>query len=170
MAQIDRQTLGTWFEQYAPRLVLYARQWLDYQAAQDAVQDAFVQLIGQNHEPANVKAWLFKTVRYRSISRLRSRARRRKREQVVSGNKSWFEYRSDQLLDINAVTVMLEALDPNLREIIVLRIWGQLTLQQVGDIVGLSVATIFRRYEQGLQTIRNILEQSCKSKISNNTD
>ena len=167
MSSIDPQSLGRWFEQHADRLVLYARQWLDHQSAQDAVQDAFVQLIGQENEPANVKAWLFKTVRNRAISGLRSRARRRKREQKVGRDRSWFAHRTEDLLDARAIARLLESLAPDLREIIVLRIWGQLTLQQIGEIVGLSIATVFRRYEQGLQTIRHELEQSCTNKTDN---
>lgn len=158
MPPLDPQTLGAWFEEHAPRLVLYARQWSGREAAQDAVQDAFVQLMKQKGEPPNVRAWLFKTVRNRTISQLRSRSRRKKREQAAGQSRPWFESRSEDLLDAKAIGEMLQDLEPQQREIIVLRIWGQMTLQQIAEIVDLSAPTVFRRYEQGLKTIRQALE------------
>jgi RNA polymerase sigma-70 factor (ECF subfamily) len=160
MPQIDPKKLGTWFEEHTPRLVLYARQWLGHEAAADAVQDAFIQLMKQKQEPPNVRAWLFKTVRNRTISQMRSQARRKKRERTAGQSRSCFESRTDDLLDAKAISEMLQDLEPESREIIVLRIWGQMTLQQIGQIVDLSPTTVFRRYEQGLKTIRQALETS----------
>ena len=167
MAQLDTSCLGDWFEELAPRLVLYARYWLDAHAAQDAVQDVFIQLMGQSNEPDNIKAWLFRAVRNRAISRLRSRIRRRKREIKVARAEPLFNHRPDDLMDAREIAQMLEKLGPQEQEIIVLRIWGELTLQQIAEIVGLSVPTVFRRYKNGLKEIRQALEKSCTTKTKN---
>ena len=84
--------LGAYFDSYADHLVLYARQWLGGGAAEDVVQDAFVRLLAQQVEPANVKAWLFRTVRNTALDARRANQRRQEREQqFASGRLAWFE-------------------------------------------------------------------------------
>ena len=79
MPSIDPAKLGSWFDAYAGRLVLYARQWLEAQWAEDVVQDVFIRLMAQSREPDNVKSWLFAAVRNAAISAFRSESARRNR-------------------------------------------------------------------------------------------
>ena len=46
------------------------------------------------------------------------------------------------------------------REVIVLRIWGGMTLQEVADVVDRPVSTVFSRYRAGLAAIRKEMENS----------
>lgn len=165
MAAIDPARIGEWFEAHAARMLLYARQWHDADAAQDVVQDVFAELIRQRCEPANVKAWLYRATRHRAISKLRSRRRRRQREARVAGEReAIFACQPGDLIDARAVADLLATLPDELREVVVLRLWGQMTLQDIAAIVGSSVATVFRRYENALNAIREALEQSCAPK------
>ena len=52
MPSIDPAKMGSWFDAYAGRLVLYARQWLEAQWAEDVVQDVFIRLMAQSRELA----------------------------------------------------------------------------------------------------------------------
>ena len=52
MGSIGLQEPGRWFERESNALVLYARQWLDPSAAEDAVPDVFVNLILQKGNPS----------------------------------------------------------------------------------------------------------------------
>src|ERR1041384_1252304 len=129
MPQIDPAKLGSWFDAYAGRLVLYARQWWEAQWAEDVVQDVFIRLMAQLREPDNVKSWLFTAVRNAAISAFRSESARRNREQKVAGEgREWFESQPADLLDAAAAESALSKLPAREREVIVLRIWGQLTL------------------------------------------
>ncbi|NLF32855.1 MAG: sigma-70 family RNA polymerase sigma factor [Planctomycetes bacterium] len=164
MAQIDPMTLGAWFDAYSARLVLYARQWLAPGEAEDAVQDAFVGLMGQRQPPENVKAWLFTAVRNASVSSLRSHLRRRRRERARAAERvEWFESRPDELIDARAAQEALEAMPDDQREVVTLRIWGQMTLREISDIADTSPATALRRYRQGLAALRAYLEASCRT-------
>ena len=160
-------TLGTWFDAYAARLVLYARQWLAPGEAEDAVQEAFVSLLGQRRSPDNVRAWLFTAVRNASVSSLRAHLRRRRRERVRAVEKdAWFEPRPDELIDARAAQEALTVMPDDQREIVTLRIWGQMTLREISDVVDTSPATALRRYRQGLATLRAHLEASCRTNRS----
>jgi RNA polymerase sigma factor (sigma-70 family) len=90
MPSIDPAKMGSWFDAYAGRLVLYARQWLEAQWAEDVVQDVFIRLMAQSREPDNVKSWLFAAVRNAAISAFRSESSRRNRERkVASESQDW---------------------------------------------------------------------------------
>jgi len=52
-------------------------------------------------------------------------------------------------------------LEPNERELVVMRIWGNLTYEEIGTALGISTATAYRQYERALTKLRNILESPC---------
>lgn len=141
--------------------MLYARQWLSPELAEDVVQDVFADLLAKRRAPQHPQAWLYAAVRRRAISRARSRARRRRREQrVVEQRRSYFVANPGDPIDARRAQELLESLPSERREAIVLRLWGGLTLAEVGRIAGCSVATAHRRYHAGLEQIREQLEPS----------
>lgn len=165
MASIDPTELSTLFDAHAGGLALYARQWLEPAAAEDVVQEVFVQLMAQRRPPDKVKAWLFRSVRNAAISELRRRRRRQKHEvRSTAGRAGWFEDRPEALIDGATVEASLASLPDEDREIVMLRIWGQMTLQEIADTVGSSVSTVFHHYRAGLAAIRRKLESSCRAK------
>jgi len=165
MGQIEPSQLSRWFDACGPGLVLYARQWLPVGSAEDVVQDVFVRLASQRASPANVKAWLFRSVRNAAISRLRSRKRRASRERhAAAAQPGWFEQRPDELIDPTAAQEAVASLPDEQREVIVLRIWCGMTLQEIAGIVVQPVSTLFSRYQAGLSAVRRSLELSCKTK------
>jgi RNA polymerase sigma factor (sigma-70 family) len=164
MPPIDPAKMGSCFDAYAGRLVLYARQWLQRSAAEDIVQDVFIRLMSQSREPANVKSWLFSAVRNGAISEWRSESRRKIREQKVAGEgQDWFEAKPDDLLDANAAEEALAKLPAEQREVIVLRIWGQLTLSEISQIVEMPISSVHDCYRDALSALRHALESTCRN-------
>src|SRR5947199_10193211 len=103
MPQIDPAKMGSWFDAYAGRLVLYARQWLEAQWAEDVVQDVFIRLMAQNREPDYVKSWRFASVRNAAISAFRSESSWRNRERKIVGESGeWFGAHQAHYLDAAA--------------------------------------------------------------------
>lgn len=164
MAMMDSDRLAVWYDACSDALALYARAWLGRDDAQDAVQAAFVRLMGQSIAPTDVKAWLFRTVRNEAITRLRRRQCRRRHDRRLSSQQSlWFEGRSDDLIDGRRAQEILETLPEAQREVVLLRIWGQLSLQQIAEIVGSPVSTVHSRYKTALAAIKERMERSCKT-------
>ncbi len=163
-ALADVPACARWFETEAAALTLYARQWLDGAAAEDVVQEVFVRLLNQPCLPAQVRPWLYRSVRNGAISDLRSRRRRRKREAAVARQRGdWFQRQPGDLIDADTVQQALEHLPGDQREIVTLRIWGGLTLDEIAAVVGVSASTVSRKHRAGLKAIRTQLETSCRT-------
>ena len=161
----DPAKLAAWFDQCAPALALYVRQWLDPAAADDVVQELFVKLLSQPSLPQNAKAWLYRAARNAAVSQGRSFWRRKRREQAVARQRvELFDARPDDAIDAAAAGEALGGLPPEQREAVVLRIWSGLTLAEVAEVTGTSVSTAFTRYRAGLAEIRRVMESStCKT-------
>jgi RNA polymerase sigma factor (sigma-70 family) len=144
--------------QHGRGLVLYARQWCE--CPEDIVQDALLELILQRKRPERVAAWLFRVVRNGAISAGRSARRRTQREQRSSASEAWFDNTSTAL-DAAAASEALAMLAPELREVVVARIWGDLTFTEIAEVSGASTSTAQRRYEQGLRELQVRLERPC---------
>ena len=149
----------------AAGLTLYARQWLaDAASAEDVVQEALACLLAQHPPPEDPIAWMFRAVRNGAIDQARSSARRRRREQAVAESRhEWFESAADTLIDARDAQAALAALPPVSREIVVLRIWSDLSFAQVADVMGMSLSTVHDRYTAALRQMRTRMEkQPCR--------
>jgi RNA polymerase sigma factor (sigma-70 family) len=150
--------LASVLAQHGRALVLYARQWCD--CPEDVVQEALLELIGQRQRPDRVGAWLFRVVRNRAIDVRRSAQRRKQREHQSAVGEACFES-TPTSLDAAAASLALAELQPELREAVVARVWGELTFSEIGELCGTSSSTAQRRYEQGLFALQTRLEKPC---------
>lgn len=155
MQSMEPTILGRLYRQHAPALRLYARQWGG--AAEDLVQEAFVRLAQQTPPPEQILPWLYRVVRNAALAAQRTAARRRQREQRVSTPEAWFAAAEDRL-DADEATRLLAELPLELREVIVARLWGGLTFEEVARLAGCSLPTAHRRYQTGLIQLRERLE------------
>ena len=88
---MDAEQLSMWYDSYGDRLMLYARNWLPEDSARDAVQGAFIHLMGLTLAPRDAQAWLFRTVRNEAIARLRRRERQQRHGRQIAMQKvGWF--------------------------------------------------------------------------------
>ncbi len=128
MESIGPEILGRLFDAHAAALVLYARQWCACAEAEDVVQEAFLSLSQQTALPEHASAWLHRVVRNAAISAARSRKRRLNRESRVSSKEAWFSTVDDQI-DAQSASRFLAELELDCREVIVARLWGELTFR-----------------------------------------
>jgi RNA polymerase sigma-70 factor (ECF subfamily) len=163
MESMDAERLSQCYDAYSDRLMLYARNWLDDDEASDVIQVAFTRLMAQVITPRNAEAWLFRTVRNEAITRLRCRARRSRHHRQLAAHQAWFESHPEDLIDAATAQRILEALPVDQREVVLLRIWGQLSLRQIAAIVGGSVTTVRSRYTAALAAIRERMQRSCRT-------
>jgi RNA polymerase sigma-70 factor (ECF subfamily) len=150
---------------HAAPLVLYARQWCD--ASDDVVQEAFLKLVRQSRPPDDKIAWLYRVVRNGAIDAARRARRRQRRESAVARPAPWFVEQDVDGLDAETAVAALERLAPEQREVIVARLWGGLSFEQIGAAVGCSASTAFRRYTAGVEELREQLGAPCRNRSSN---
>lgn len=150
---IDPAELGRCFDRHAAALALLARQWCD--TPEDVVQEAFIKLASQSPVPNHPAAWLFTVVRRRAISAGRSQRRRSRHEgQQQQIKPSWFEHDASTTLDAEQATKALEQLSIEEREVVLAHLWGGLTFEEIGSMVGTSTTSAHRLYHQALQQLR----------------
>ena len=143
----------------AASLVLFARQWCA--APEDVVQEAFCKFVVQKVPPADQVAWLYRVVRNAAIDAGKADRRRQRRELAAAKPVQWFEEVAVDGLDVTTAVAALEELPPEQREVIVARLWGGMTLEEVATVVGCSVSTAHRRFCAGIATLRERLGVLC---------
>ena len=154
------------YDRHAPALLLYARQWAGPDA-EDVVQRVFVTLIASGRLPAEPRTWLFRCVRNEAMGLGRSGRRRKRREgQVAAVRREWFEARPEDPLSAAEAQAALEGLPAELREVVTLRLWGDLTLSEIAEITGAAVSTVHGRYKTAMETLRKRLEAPCPKKMT----
>jgi RNA polymerase sigma factor (sigma-70 family) len=164
MGTLGPELLTRLLDEYGAPLVLYARQWCN--SPEDVVQDAFLQLMRKQPIPDNVAGWLYRVVRNGAISASRSQSRRTRHESAaVQGIEPWFATNHDDAMDAAAATQALAALPLEQREAIVLRLWGGLSFEQIGDLTQTSTSTAHRRYVAGLAALRE-RQTSCTTQTN----
>jgi RNA polymerase sigma-70 factor (ECF subfamily) len=157
---VGPETLGWLLDRYAAGLTLYARQLCD--CADDVVQEALIALAAEPHRPDDLLAWLYRVVRNKALSAARAATRRRRREQAAAAARpDWFTPAPDDRLDAAAVAAALASLPGEQREVVVARLWGGLTFQQIAGLLGVSDSAAHRRYQTALETLRERLGTPC---------
>ncbi len=141
------------WEEYADRLLLIARSFGD--SGEDAVQEAFLALSRQPQLPDEPLAWMVKVARNQILQWNRSDQRRSQRHANRAVEAVWLEEHDvNESVDVAEVTAAIKQLPTDLAEIVTMHLWGQLTFEQIAEVVGLSRSTAHRRYTDAIEILR----------------
>lgn len=147
----------TWLSEQAPRLILFARQWVSCHAdAEDVFHTAFVRFWRQKDRVRDPIPFLYTCVRRAAMNWCRERGRREKHERAAHP-EPLFATDEDRLAKAEADEAIQEALltlTDEQREVVVMRIWGELTFPQIGEVLSISSSTADTRYRSGLKRLR----------------
>ncbi|PZR76989.1 MAG: sigma-70 family RNA polymerase sigma factor [Chthoniobacterales bacterium] len=144
------------FSELAPGLVLFARQFVRTSAdAEDIVQDAFVRFWRKEHSIEN-RGLLYATVRSVALDLLRRDIRRARREAVASLD---MEQTTEPQFDFDdgsqrELAVALDLLPVEQREVLVMKIWSELTFAEIGAALEISQNTAASRYRYALASLK----------------
>ncbi len=150
---------------HGPPLILYARQWCD--APEDVVQEAFLKLVSLRQLPRSVVPWLYRVVRNAALDANKAARRRQRREAAAARPLRWFVEPGIEGLDATAAVEALQGLPEAEREVIVARLWGGLSFEDIASVSGCSASTAFRRYQAGLDALRKHLGVPCPIRSPN---
>ncbi len=154
------QDWKAWFAENGARLRLIARQWTRSDAdADDVLQEAFIRFWkNQRHLPGNPNALVVTSIRRSALDLYRSTDRRSLREQTVyadADTMTWFEPEVDPRLQ--ALTHSLPQLPDEQREVVVLKIWGDLTFDEIGEQLSISPNTAASRWRYAMEALRKLI-------------
>ena len=158
---MDSQQIKQLTDRYGASLVLYARQWCNQ--PDDALQNALVDLLQLEVPPDDMVAWLFTTVRRRAHNIARTEIRTASRHAAASRTRqAWFEADEDRRIVAAEIERSLESLPDLERQIVVARIWGELSFEQIGQIVDKSSSSTHRRYKHALSLLADVMSEHSK--------
>src|SRR2546423_10677500 len=147
------------FREVARGWLLFARQWVQSAAdAEDVVQEAFVKFWRRNHKIDN-RALLYAAVRSIALDFIRRDSRRARREATAMAESEEFTEPQFEFED-DTQRVLAEAIDRlprEQREVVIMKIWNELTFAQIAGAIGISQNTAASRYRYALATLKNTL-------------
>jgi RNA polymerase sigma-70 factor (ECF subfamily) len=152
-------------DRHGAPLVLYARQWCH--APEDVVQEAFLKLMDQRSPPRAVVPWLYRVVRNGALDAGKLDRRRQRRESAAARPERWFVEHEVEGLDAGAAVAALQRLPLEQREVIVARLWGGLSFEEIAEVAGCSASTAFRRFGAGIEALRRELGAACPNPSPN---
>ena len=132
--------------------------------AEDAVHEAFVRLCGMLEQPSGrLAAYVFAAVRNAAVDC----CRRAKRERMVAETLFADATMSSPLAAVGANGELserlrreMDLLDESTREIMVMKIFGELTFDEIGSVLNTSAATVATRYRRTLMTLEERLRRN----------
>ena len=162
----------TCFQRLGPRLLIFARQWLPSIAdAEDAVQEAFIRFWRKHRGfQASNQGLLFAAVRSAALDHLRRESRRMRREQAaffdgaatlgLETGGSLFESAAQESPQDQAHLLegAVRQLPPEQREVLTLKVWGELTFAEIATALSISQNTAASRYRYALSALRKLLQ------------
>lgn len=153
---------GDWrqrlYDDKAAELLLYGRALgLGDSEAEDVLQETFVALLKLKETPDNPVHYCVRAFRNRALNFKRGLWRRVSRELE---SIRWFEP-ADDISDLElAAQRALARLPVEQREVIVLKIWHEMTYDAIASTLDLSPNTVAGRYRYGMAKLKEILTRA----------
>jgi RNA polymerase sigma-70 factor (ECF subfamily) len=143
------------YDQHGPALMAYACSFVtDAAAAEDAVHQVFLRLLSADIAMPDVPvAYVYRAVRNAALNARRSR----QRDAPLDSNNSIFERRDGNREAAFALQRALSELPEEQREVVVMRVWSGMTLEEVAAASGAPLNTVASRYRYALDKLREKL-------------
>ena len=157
-AETDEAILEGLYDQYAHALYRYALALVgSADDAEDAVQEVFVRIARKRlMKVDNIKAYLYTATRNSAYSALRSR---RRRNEIADEALSGLAADTELPIDVIALQESFSQLPIEQREVLVLKIYDELTFKEIARTIGVSINTAASRYRYGIDRLKRALEE-----------
>lgn len=164
---------AAWLQENGARLLLYARQQTRSEAdAEDVLQEALVQLVHAVDSGAfqgSAAQWIsyaYTAIRHQAMDKgrraeVRKQYAEHEQESMQEGeaDEPWLHCAADDEYLRRRVEGLLKKLPREYAEVVVLKIWGEHTFQEIADITSTKLATVTSRYRYAMQAMRKALDE-----------
>jgi RNA polymerase sigma-70 factor (ECF subfamily) len=158
--KLDREHVQTLYERNGPALLAYALSLLqDRAAAEDVLHHVFMKLLQRKvvitGQPLH---YLYRAVRNTALNYRRLHSR----EVELPANGHWLESPPGMEETGLALQSALAELPDEQREIMILRVWGQMTFEEAAAALDISPNTAASRYRYALSKLKGRLQPLAK--------
>ena len=157
----ERDAAVRLYRTMAPRLLAYARSLVGDDAAEDAVQQVFVKLLGLGRDEIerveDVLPWLIRLTRNAVLNDARGNGRRRVREAEWGGMSGASPFRLLATREHDGLLAALGEIDAAGRELIVLKHIAGLSFDQMAASLDENRSTLASRYRAAIERLRSVL-------------
>ena len=163
------QEWKAWLSRHGPGMLLLARQWVSSRSdAEDVVQEAFLRFWrarGTSALPvADPVAYLFACVKRAAMDWQRGGRRRVRREEAIGSARPEMSAEDPLLtspMEREERRLMIEAalarLPESQREVLVLKVWAELSFPQIAQALDIPADTAASRYRYALAKLKEQL-------------
>lgn len=154
---------GRFYVEHRRALIAYAAALTgSVDEGMDLIQDVLTRLIAQNADPAIPRAFVFRCLRNRAADHARFRQRQGPEPSAAAlaflaspppTARDAAEESAEKLREA------LAQLDERRREVIVLRVYGELTFDELATVLGSPIGTVASHYARGIDELRRRLEE-----------
>jgi len=137
--------------------MLFARTQTRSEAdAEDVLQEAIVEAARKSNGVPPDLPLVYVTLRRRAIDLARSMDRRTAREETVieMTENYWFDDRIEQQETARLIDRAMKQMPKKFREVVMLKIWSELTFAQIAETLDIPLNTAASRYRYGLESLR----------------
>ena len=159
LAAGDERAFAALYDRFAPRMYRVALRILgSREDAEDVVQEVFLATVRVHERLADVRdltAYLFAAI-HRAAGRCAMRRARAIPVSPAAADEAIapFEQAASDGPDWHRLQQAVRSLPDEQREVITLKIDGELTFAQIAQIVGVSISTAASRYQYALSKLR----------------
>lgn len=150
-------TLRSFYVENRQQLYTYALSLTrQREAAEDAIQQAFAQLLRRGELPADLRPYVFRCVRNAALDGRRRAAVRG--ESIFAGDAGPVAPAAPGALPAQELEAALRTLSPDEQEAIVLKIYDGFTFQEIADLRRVPLPTVASWYRRGLDKLKTRLK------------
>jgi RNA polymerase sigma-70 factor (ECF subfamily) len=150
LTDIEIQAL---YRQHGPALLAYGISLLgDRAAAEDVLHQVFLEVLGTASRPDEPRPYLFRAVRNRALN-----SRRRTERLAPLDHHEWLVKTEATMHAAIAIEKAMRDLSAEQREVVVMKVWGEMTLEEMAIVLEIPVNTVASRYRYALVRLRENL-------------
>ncbi|HAN21904.1 MAG: hypothetical protein A2Y15_06140 [Clostridiales bacterium GWF2_36_10] len=127
----------------------------NYQDAEDVLQDTMIEITKYAHtyrKGSNAKAWILTMTRHLSIDLIRKRKPTFSLDEVETLEQSTVVCTEFSQLE---VLEMLNALDEDENQIVIFRLYAEMSYIEISQIMGISIASAQKKYQRSIKKLKN---------------
>lgn len=155
---LEQNVFNDVYDKYALKIINLAYTYLkDYQKSEDICHDTFVQLIKSNPdlEGENLKAWLYRV----AINKCKDYFKSSWFKTLQTNNENIDDtvyYEQEYNQEYEYIRNLLDKLPQKFKDVIVLYYFENLSINQIAEVLNISIGTVSSRIHRGKQKMANL--------------